>query len=212
MRMEAFFHTLQKKMKGDIFMKRFISVICGILVCIVSLGDVKTVAASTENELISEIEIFNLDDEEIVAKHNKRVEELWNQALEESSNGENINSWSTDMQNARILPSWETSVATKNVTIGGVVGSVKFSATYTTSTTGAGVRQFDSVINLDAYPNYDNTVVTLNASNYTFIDSRRTIAAQYSLRVGVKQYNQTYKYSTTAFYVEYYINGKSAVY
>lgn len=70
---------------------------------------------------------------------------------------------------------------------------------------------FNSVINLDAYQRYSNTNVILNASDYTIIDSRRTIAARYSLRVGVEQANGNYRYSTLVYYVEFYTNGSGSV-
>ncbi len=185
--------------------------ICLILTCTVFAFFPKAVFANTE-ESVSELDILDLNDEEQVEIHNKKAEAMWEEALIHAR--QQINGFQPySFQNTSIpYSTWETGFATKSINIGGVIGSIKFASTYTTSVNASGVRRFTTVINLDAYPNYTNTSVNLNAYDFTLIDSNRTIAAQYSLRVGVQQYNGTMRYTTLVCYVEFYTDGSGIVF
>lgn len=192
-------------------MKKIFHLICLILTCTIWLSFPKTVVANTEKS-VSELDILDLNDEEQIKIHNQKAQEMWENALIQAEHPmNNFHSYSVQ-DNPLLYTVWENSYTTKRINIGGVIGSIKFASTHTTNVNASGVRRFSSVINIDAYPNYANTSVNVNACDFALIDSNRTIAAQYSLRVGVEQFNGTMRYTTIVCYVEFYTDGSGVAF
>lgn len=145
--------------------------------------------------------------------HNRYVESLWNNAVSESNgvtyNNDYINQNKIGIQSLR---SYEvTSVNHTDYITLTKWALLTFSATFNTGTDSYGNAIISSVSYLDAYGRTSSTTVQINNSQYALIDHDRTIAANYSCRVGVVYEDETY-YFTRVYYVEFYATGGANVY
>lgn len=169
-------------------------------------GRIIIVASSDEeyNAIINEIE-----------NHNNQVEQLWQAALAESKLPENSR-YILNTQNPAAR-SYKTNSISYVDWVGPLsFASLSFSATYTTTTNAYGSTVIDQVRDINAYGRTSSTTVDVRDYNYALIDSRRTIATNYSCQVGVQKTdsdgNKSFSYYTRAYYVEFYVSGGANVY
>jgi len=142
-----------------------------------------------------------------------RVEALWNRAIEEAQKEENHLILQPKSNGSLMSPySYSISVANgSHMCPNGIWAHPRFSATYEKLINGNGIDVFGDIYNISAYGEDDSTKVTVNTSQYTKIDGLRTLAANYSCLIGVKQFTGSFAYYTYAYYVEFYTSGNGYV-
>lgn len=149
-----------------------------------------------------------------IAANNAKVQKLWDAAFAESQLPENNIQTSVPVSRAYTVNTASTTVLM--AVLPPASARVDFSATYNTETNVSGATVIGTVYSINATAgNGDSSVETLD-SRYSLIDSARTIAANYSLNVGLRYTdifgNEQTVYEPYAFYVEFYASGNSLVY
>ena len=145
--------------------------------------------------------------------HNRKVEQLWQQALSESG----TQAHAVPRSQIGVMSADGYVVASKDYydSIGLFVSAyVGFSATFTTTTNLFGTTTISEVRSINAYAGNSDSVLTVNDSSYSLIDSNRTIAVHYSCLVGVRISSESgnYDYYTRSYYVEFHVDGSAIVY
>lgn len=149
-----------------------------------------------------------------IAANNEKVQQLWDAAFAESQLPENNIQASVPASRAYTVNTASTTVLM--AILPPASASVDFSATYNTETNVSGATVIGAVYSINATAgNGESSVETLD-SRYSLIDSARTIAANYSLNVGLRYTdvfgNEQTVYEPYSFYVEFYASGSSRVY
>lgn len=150
---------------------------------------------------------------EQIEENNKRVAQLWQKALSESTS--EVYRMGDELLCDAPIPwaSLKSATATHWHWYGFKIVDLIFKATFTTTTNAAGATVVDKVRTLTATGADDNTVVTVDDYSYTFIDSGRTIATTFSCTVGVwDSEDGYYSYFSQDYYVEFYVSGGGTVY
>ena len=200
-------------------MKKFLSLAVAIMMALCLFSTTAFAASPEEPKVyfnedgILMIELDNQEQyEEVLAQiqaDNAAVEQLWSAAVAESQLPENMPS-TTIGPSPRLYTVNEISASYLVISPFGFA-NIKFSATYDKTTNGAGTDIIGTVYSTDAFGGDGQTSVTMLNSNYTHIDGSRTLAVNYSLKVGlVVDGNATY--TSKAFYVEFYASGDARVY
>lgn len=193
-------------------MKKFTSLF--LVICIFASLVVNTFATGMQGDAILITVKTQEEYDAVVAEieaHNSRADQLWQQALAESGTS------------ALSSPVWETSgIMPRTYKVASVnypdwvgflrTAFVAFSATFNTTTNQYGSEIIGEVYNISAYGYYGGTTVSVNNSQYSIIDSGRTISTHFSCLVGVKtEEDVNYTYYTKNYYVEFYANGNANV-
>lgn len=163
-------------------------------------------------EVQSEDEYIEIQRE--IAANNAKVQQLWDAAFEESQLPENNVSASAPAPRVYTVNTASTSVLMS--IIPPASARIDFSATYNTATNVNGATVIGTVYSINATAgNGESSVETLD-SRYSLIDSARTIAANFSLNVGLRYTDifgdEQTVYQPYSFYVEFYASGSSLVY
>lgn len=143
-----------------------------------------------------------------INEHNEYVEQLWAQAKRQAVAERSLNSLNN------VVPTRAYTVASAHTSFWHDVFkcSITFTATYNVGTNSVGASVITSVYNLDAYCNSTPHTVTIIHKQYDLIDSARTIAANYSLRIGIYDASRgETSYHSSAYYVEFYADGTGQV-
>lgn len=147
---------------------------------------------------------------------NAQAEALWQQALAESQRPENVIYNTPDNAEALVAPygNYRVLGAFDSYYYQPAMSTAEYTMTltYKVDTNNYGSEVFGEIRSIDAYGNTSETEVIVNDYEYTRLDAGRTIAVNYSLRIGVPRWDNVMCYFTKVVYVEFYISGSSRVY
>lgn len=192
-------------------MKTFSKKILSTLVAILMAMSCATATFAGEPVDIadSNSHVLFLQDKTDIEAHNRRAEELWQQALARSTETSCVSS-----DEATIQPRIYT-VNSESHTIWFAYllknADLSFEAIYNT-TTSSDNTVIGTVYGVSAYATSSSTDVSVTDCQYTKIDGGRTLAANYALRVGVLDDDNVWHTESYSFYVEFYANGGATVY
>ena len=145
-----------------------------------------------------------------IEAENMCAQQLWDQAVEESLLPENQVNYA-----GSISPYATTYVATASkVQFFGLKSTtITFEALFTKTTNVAGATVFGSVKSTSAYAQNSRDKVTVLAKSHKLIDSARTIAANYSLRISIYDSSSgSSNVYSKQYYVEFYVSGNGRLY
>ena len=95
----------------------------------------------------------------------------------------------------------------------GRYASITFSATIDYYQNSSGSNFIFNVRNYTSFASNSNTSIDVLSKSYSLIDSGRTMAAYFSLKVGVKpMIGSTWNYYNKSYYVEYHPNNQITIY
>lgn len=190
-------------------MKKLLSLFLAmILVSAITVVPASAVFAENEkpNDIAFIIETDSAEEYERVLNQidasNARANALWQKALAESQLSEN----QIDFSKLEKSPGQYKTIRTSKLNIDLLTGiaHIVFAASYIEGTDAYNHALFGEIRYVDAYGYTSETDVIVKDSPYTIIDSGRTLAVNYSLRIGIRDAEGDFTYKTKNYYVEFY--------
>lgn len=189
-------------------MKKMFS-LCLAMLLLISMIPLTAMAAEMEDQSAN---IGRLDGNlaEQIAENNRRVDELWQQALAESVSP--VYRMGDDPAENQVAPFVSVKSASTEyyhfygLNLIGILFKATFTDTY-------GHEIIDTVRTITATKKNDNTRVTVDDYSYTVIDKGRTIATRFSCTIGTRRNAEdSFSYISYDYYVEFYVNGEANVF
>ena len=143
-----------------------------------------------------------------IENNNKTVDELWEAAVAQA-HAEN-SPIIVDDDTPQITPRVYANVGIDKsyMTPCGVFARIRFGATINREKAPGGYLMANKVYSINASAQDSGTSVATNHKKYTILDSGRTIACNFSMTLGVKQFGGSFAYYDRAAYVEIGASGK----
>lgn len=147
---------------------------------------------------------------------NRLAKQMWEDATSDGTSNLDIDDYDKKLLEAKGTTNYYNKVTSKTQSFlmpNGSYAQITFTATIDYSQNSSGSTFIFNVRNYTAFGANSNTDVSVLSKSYSLIDSGRTMAAYFSLKVGVKTLvGNTWNYYNKSYYVEYHPNNQITIY